>query len=95
MRIVCTSNALAARMPCTQLALQLRQPVINKLVLQQKDIQRELSEAQEYSMSMDEGLDKALNEKLATINARWGLALISVSTGWDNACRLNIGMLAI
>ena len=55
--------------------MQLRQSTINRLVLQQKDIQRELSEAQEQgdSSGLSEEMAKGLEGKLQTIETRLGL----------------------
>ena len=57
----------------SQAALQLRQSAVNRLILQQKDIQRELSEVAEQDGSgAEEETAKGLKGKLTTIDARSG-----------------------
>ena len=57
----------------SQAALQLRQSAVNRLILQQKDIQRELSEAVEQDGGGGEAVaTEGLKDKLTTIDARSG-----------------------
>ena len=53
----------------SQAALQLRKPAVGRLVLQQKDLQRDLAEAREKG-GEDEA-NKALEGKLKAVESRW------------------------